>query len=206
MSAGGMAREAASELLGLERRLPHTIASVLLHPGAATLDHREGRGARHVSPVRFYILASTLYFATSLAAAARGLNLGILVAIPGTTPVTRLSPAVVLILVAPIFALFLGGLYYRGSSTFGEYLAFALYLQSALFLVLVIIGILRIPDPADDIVKLAYFVGYVWLGTRRLWPRNKFVDAGRAIASLLGYLIAVMLVVGVLSIVDGWMP
>ena len=78
LSTGGIAKEAVEELAGLERRLPRTLWIVLVRPGFATLEHRNGRGREYVPALRLYALASAIYFATSLATSGRLLNLGLI--------------------------------------------------------------------------------------------------------------------------------
>jgi hypothetical protein len=195
LSAGRLAQEAAGEFAGLERRLPRTLILLLTRPGFLTLEHREGRGREYVSPVRLYILASTIYFATSIAAAPRGLNLGLLTVISvGELP--SVAPAIILIVAVPIFAPLLSGPFHREGSPFGEYLIFALYFQSILLLVLIAVELLPIGDPLNDYLKLAYFVGYVGLAGKRLWEPNILWAFGKALASFIAYALAILLVYG----------
>lgn len=61
-----MAADAWHEFSGWDGRFVRTIRT-LLHPGALTVEVLEGRRARHVSPLRLYLLASLLYFLVAAA-------------------------------------------------------------------------------------------------------------------------------------------
>jgi hypothetical protein len=60
-----LARELAQETLSVEGRLFTTLRSVLTQPGQLTLDFLEGRRARHVSPLRLFLIVFAIFFLVS---------------------------------------------------------------------------------------------------------------------------------------------
>jgi hypothetical protein len=59
------ARELVQETLSVEGRLFTTLRSVLTRPGQLTLDFLEGRRARHISPLRLFLIVFAIYFLVS---------------------------------------------------------------------------------------------------------------------------------------------
>ena len=125
-----------------------------------------------------------------------------LVFVGGSEPLPSIAPAIVLVAAAPLFAALLGGLFHHAHASFGEYLVFALYFQSALLLVLIGFALLPIPDPADDSLKILYFVGYVGVAARRLWESSWLVAMLKALVSFVFYAIAIMLAFGGILLVQ----
>ena len=58
----GLLRELAQELLNADGRLRRTTRSLLLHPGEFAVDYLEGRRARHLPPVRTWLITTLLLF------------------------------------------------------------------------------------------------------------------------------------------------
>ena len=204
LSVGKVAAQAVGELAGLERRLPQTLIRLLTRPGFLTLEHRSGRGANYVSPVRLYLLVSTLYFATSFAVAGQGLNLGLVTVTEMVGGLPSVAPALILIAAVPLFAALLAGLFPRSSPVgLGEYLVFALYFQSVLLLVLILVELLPIDDPANDYMKIGFFVGYVGLAARRLWSSHLLVAFGKALLSLILYALCILLATAAIAGIQG---
>jgi len=54
--------DAFSELSGWDGRLASTVRALVRHPGLLTREFLEGRRARYISPLRFYLVASLAYF------------------------------------------------------------------------------------------------------------------------------------------------
>ena len=61
---GGWLRETAGETLALEGRTLRT-ARDFFHPGRLSIDWAAGRRARHLSPVRIFLLASLIFFSVA---------------------------------------------------------------------------------------------------------------------------------------------
>jgi hypothetical protein len=59
------ARELIQETLSVEGRLFTTLRSVLTRPGQLTLDFIEGRRARHISPLRLFLIVFAIFFLVS---------------------------------------------------------------------------------------------------------------------------------------------
>lgn len=59
------ARELVQETLSVEGRLFTTLRSVLTRPGQLTLDFLEGRRARHISPLRLFLIVFAIFFLVS---------------------------------------------------------------------------------------------------------------------------------------------
>jgi hypothetical protein len=57
-----LAGDAWTELVGWDGKLLRTLRLLLCRPGELTLASLEGRRARHISPVRLYLLCSLFYF------------------------------------------------------------------------------------------------------------------------------------------------
>jgi hypothetical protein len=57
-----MAAEALEDELLIGRRLPTTLKALLLKPGQLTVDYVNGRIARHVSPLKLYLVSSIIFF------------------------------------------------------------------------------------------------------------------------------------------------
>ncbi len=58
----GLLRELLQELLNADGRLRRTTGSLLFRPGEFALDYIEGRRARHLPPVRTYLITTLLLF------------------------------------------------------------------------------------------------------------------------------------------------
>jgi hypothetical protein len=56
------------ELSGWDGRFATTVRALVTRPGRLTLDFLEGRRARHISPLRLYLMASLVYFLAAAAA------------------------------------------------------------------------------------------------------------------------------------------
>lgn len=54
--------EALDEVLGLNGRLPRTLASLLVRPGFLTSEYRAGRISRYIRPFRLYLSCSVIFF------------------------------------------------------------------------------------------------------------------------------------------------
>lgn len=73
------------ELSGWDGRFAATVRTLVRAPGALTIDFLEGRRARHISPLRLYLLASLLYFLVAAAVPRVNPRAGAVVQIdPGT--------------------------------------------------------------------------------------------------------------------------
>ena len=59
------ARELVQETLSVEGRLFTTLRSILTRPGQLTLDFLEGRRARHISPLRLFLIVFAVFFLVS---------------------------------------------------------------------------------------------------------------------------------------------
>jgi hypothetical protein len=57
-----LVKEVADDQLGVDAKLPRTLAALFLKPGLLTSDYMAGRIARYISPFRLYLLASVLFF------------------------------------------------------------------------------------------------------------------------------------------------
>lgn len=84
--------DAWQELSGYDGRFARTLRVLLGRPGALTADTLEGRRARYVSPVRFYLLASVVYFVC--AASVPNVRVQEPVLMPGSGAPIRVSPGV----------------------------------------------------------------------------------------------------------------
>jgi hypothetical protein len=57
--------EFTHEMLHVDGRLFQSIALLFRHPGRLTKDHTQGRRARHLAPLRLYLIFSVLFFAAA---------------------------------------------------------------------------------------------------------------------------------------------
>ena len=55
-------KEVADDQLGVDAKLPRTLAALFLKPGLLTSDYMAGRIARYIPPFRLYLIASLLFF------------------------------------------------------------------------------------------------------------------------------------------------
>lgn len=62
LSVRGLLRELLQELLNADGRLRRTTRSLLLRPGEFATDYFEGRRARHLPPLRTYLITTVLLF------------------------------------------------------------------------------------------------------------------------------------------------
>jgi hypothetical protein len=62
-----LANDAFHELSGWDGRLATTIRTLFRRPGELTRDFLAGRRARHISPIRLYLMASVVYFLVAAA-------------------------------------------------------------------------------------------------------------------------------------------
>jgi hypothetical protein len=166
--------EAAEELGGFERRLFRTLLPLLFRPGFLTREYREGRGSRFISPVRSYLLSSALYFALLLGAGAAGTTgLGLLSSALGV------SVTWIIFFAVPIFAFVLFVGYYAPGRSYAEYLIFALFFQTALFLFALPTSLL----PSAELrtwTRLAYALFHIAVGSHQLWDEPWFKAVMRA--------------------------
>ena len=56
--------DAWAELTGYDGRIARTVRALLLHPGRLTREFMEGHRARYISPVRLYLTASVIAWAS----------------------------------------------------------------------------------------------------------------------------------------------
>jgi hypothetical protein len=61
-SVRAFVKEVADDQLGVDAKLPRTLAALFLKPGLLTSEYMAGRIARYISPFRLYLLASILFF------------------------------------------------------------------------------------------------------------------------------------------------
>jgi hypothetical protein len=62
VTLGALLHDVAGELASWDAKLPATLRRLVRHPGALTVDHLAGRRARHLPPLRLYLLASVVFF------------------------------------------------------------------------------------------------------------------------------------------------
>ena len=60
-----LAHDVVHELAHVDGKIVQSVRLLLTRPGRLSRDHFEGRRARHVSPVRLYLIFSVLYFAVA---------------------------------------------------------------------------------------------------------------------------------------------
>ena len=224
LTVGALAREAVGEIAGLEKRLPRTLLKLLTRPGFLTDEHRRGRGGQYVSPVRLYVAASALYFASGFAREPQGVNLGLFTVteVFGRVPVSSV-PHLILIAAVPLFALLLSGLF-RGRPTsklwlrllrpgfrwgtgrkasLGEFMVFALYFQTVLLLFILLLDVLPLPSAARSLTKVTFFVGYLGLAARRLWRNPLLVGLVKGTWALFMYMFCIGMATGVAAWLEG---
>lgn len=166
-------REAAAELIGFEGRLLRTLSVLFGKPGTLTAAYLRGQGARHVPPIRLYVAASAIALAAG-AVGAGGMSetatdLGVL-EIDLFVAVT--VPTEILMYVSiPLFALLLR-LFLGRERRYSEYLIFALYFQSTLFLISTVLDIVPTPGFFTWIL-LAYILFYLLEAANRLWYQSR---------------------------------
>ena len=224
LTVGALAREAVGEIVGLERRLPRTLLRLLARPGLLTDEYRRGRGEQYVSPVRLYVVASALYFASAFAKDPEGVNLGLFTVteVFGRVPATSV-PQLVLIAAVPLFALLLSGLFGGAAAKtlwlgllrpgfrwgtgkgppLGEFMVFALYFQTVLLVFIVLLDVSPIPSAVRSWTKVLFFVGYLSLAARRLWKAPLPVGLFKAVWALFLYGISLALATGVAAWIEG---
>lgn len=193
------------ELLRVDRRLPRSLAHLLLRPGFLTEEWIRGRRARYVSPLRLYLLSAVLFFPLSSlltsGGAVSGMLEGFMAASDGayglgavTPRVETLIPQVMLVLVpaaAALLHVFFSGRYYV------EHLVLALHFHAAYFFMRTLI--IPLADLNLGVVIIAaLLLGWVpWYLVRsfRNVYRCRFGEA--AIAAVLFMVVQASLVFGV---------
>jgi len=126
--------EAASDLLSLERNLFRTLPALLFKPGFLTGEFRAGRGALYAPPLRLYLATAFVYFGGLTLLRVDRLYLWTLVVTPSSGVLPAWISQVVLLGV-PLVALVLRGYFFDQERPYVELLVFALYFQSAMFLI-----------------------------------------------------------------------
>lgn len=189
-----LAKEAVSELTGLERRFPRTLLMLLARPGFLTEEIRSARGALYVSPVRFYLVLSTVYFGLAVVTTPRGLNLGLFAIQDTSGELPLLAPALFLLLVAPTYGLLLYGLFgsVAPKANLGEFLAFALYFQSFLLLVSLLFELSPARIPHRTNISLAVLAVYLAVAAHRLWCASWWSSVARALGGTVLYMAALI--------------
>jgi hypothetical protein len=64
-SAGDLLHEAAHELLHVDGKIVSSVHLLLTSPGTLTREYAAGRRARHIPPLRLYLVLSVIYFAVT---------------------------------------------------------------------------------------------------------------------------------------------
>lgn len=188
-------REAAAELIGFEGRLLRTLSVLFSKPGTLTAEYLRGQGARHVSPVRLYVAASAIALAAGAVGAGgtseTATDLGVL-EIDLFVAVT--VPTEILMYVSiPLFALLLQ-LALGRERKYSEYLIFALYFQSALFLISTVLDIVPTAGFFTWIL-LAYILFYLLEAANRLWCHSRPQALPAALGMLVLYALSQAVVV-----------
>ena len=62
VSVRTMMADVLEDQLFLDRRLPRTLSALLFKPGQLTVEHVNGRIARHIRPFRLYLVTSVMFF------------------------------------------------------------------------------------------------------------------------------------------------
>lgn len=94
-----MVGDAWEELSGYDGRFARTVRLLLRRPGTLTVETLEGRRARHISPVRLYLVASLVYFL--VAAAVPNLRVPRPAAIPGSGVTVRVDGSGTVVALTP---------------------------------------------------------------------------------------------------------
>jgi hypothetical protein len=196
-SFANLASEFAEEIGGLERRFLRTLLPLLVRPGFLTREYREGRGSRYISPVRAYLLVSALYFAVFLGAGDAASS-----SVAFLSSFFDVPAAGIMFVAVPVFAIALFVGYYTPGRSYAEYLVFALYFQTALFLFALPTSLL----PSASLrawARLAYGIFYLAVGSIRLWDEPRLMAWFRAGFALLIYGMVLFVAGGILLFLVG---
>lgn len=183
--------EAVGELLSIEGPLLRTLRD-LATPGRLSTDWSAGRRARHLSPLRLYLFASVLFFATAFligspfpTEVAKGSTTDAALQAVGRRTATELVAALV-----PLLALTLAILYRRRRRYLVEHVTFAMHVIAAALLVLTV-GWL-IAGLADDatvslvviVVSALAVLAYFAIALQRVYGGSRWYS-GFVVATLI---------------------
>ena len=191
------AREAAGDVFSLEGRTLRT-ARDLFKPARLSIDWAEGRRARHLSPMRVFLLASLAFFSVAFLLGpmspqegARAFNDDAVAA------VARRTATEIVVLLVPVVALTLALVMHRMRRYLIEHLVFALHVVAVGLLLLALAWALAHALTEGRRGGYALLVcgvaTFVWLGA----AIRRFYDVG--IAAAAGAVVAIILAIGLVS-------
>jgi len=223
-----LAHEFTHELLHVDGRLFQSIRLLFTRPGQLTRDHSDGRRARHLAPLRLYLLLSLVYFAAAAyvphsttirddpkkgrVVTTGGVN------ISGDVFLGRLTeqqieervhtaqhdwlPKMMFVLV-PVWALLVMAVTRRERRHFPEHLYFSLHAHAAFFGVFAVGEILRVLQLpvlalAWGVLSVAFVCWYAVVALHRVYGGSWIRAAVRATGVLTVY--AIVLIVTMIGV------
>jgi hypothetical protein len=216
-TVGHVAHEFIHEMLHLDGRIFRSFQTLLLSPGALTLEYLEGRRARWIAPIRLYLVFSLVYFAVASVSTPQ---VNVVADLEGDAGVQRLgfenaaelrdavshelatwTPRAMFVLV-PLFALLVRIAYRRAGRHYPQHLYFALHVHAAWFALASLGAALR-PVPGGDAIGTflaLYALVYFVLALKKVYGTAGGVATRRALAILAAYSVAVVMTIAAIVV------
>lgn len=125
--------DALAELLSIERGVLRTLRALFTRPGSLTAAFREGRAAAYTPPLRLYLATAFVFFGGLSLSGVDAMYIWTLVITLSSGSLAGWVSQVVLVGV-PVMALISRAVFFGGDRYYVEFLVFALYFHSLLFL------------------------------------------------------------------------
>lgn len=219
-----VAHDVVHELIHVDGKIVQSVRLLLTQPGRLSRDHFEGRRARHVSPIRLYLIFSVLYFAVAAVTDVSAVQLTFKPG-PGDDPqqgealqhlqhtaneaIVHWAPRALFVLV-PLFAGFVALAVRRSRRNYPQHLYFALHVHAAWFFagaVAVAARAANVPYVTRAVVDamVVYGVVYLVLAFRRAYDLRLSSAVLRAglLVGLYAFVVALTLVAITIPLIWG---
>ena len=198
---GELLRELVWETFDVDGRVWRTLRTMFRHPGMLTSEYLAGRRRHYTSPLRLYLVVSVAFFVWAAWIASRGLLLdqGQTLDAEGLSQARFLAEDLprLMFLFLPVFAVLLKMAY--PSRLYFDHLIHSLHLHTLGYLLLALML------PLEEIghwilyalqfVIFCFFPVYVIVSMRRVYEAGWISTTLKASALMLGYAIAVLVVI-----------
>ncbi len=191
--------EIVNETFDVDGRAWRTVKTLFLRPGLLTSEFLAGKRRVYTPPLRLYLFISVSFFVLMAWVASQGLLLEL-----GQSPGPEADvqarfmsdelPRLMFVLL-PVFALLLKAFFSK--RLYFEHLIFSVHLHSATYVILgLMLPLERVsadswPALIAQVALFAYLIIYLIIALRRVYGTTRTGAAVRAVAILLGYMMAV---------------
>lgn len=195
--------EVLRETVDLDGRAARTLRTLLLRPGALTIEFLAGHRKRYTPPFRLYLVISVTFFLVATWMATRGVLLEtgqeLSEHAPGQASFLGDELPRLMFIFLPLFALFLKLVFWR--RLYFDHIIYSLHLHSAAFIVMALL--LPLEQAANShwvpfVAQLAifgYLLAYIAISIKRVYRSSWLGSIFRSLVVLFGYMVLLSFVI-----------